>query len=75
MSINISSYQSILQQLKDKATLVAVSKTKPIEDIEVLYNLGQHDFGENYVQEMVEKAEKVHSRPLNIHNLRPKHSK
>ncbi len=55
MSINISSYQSILQQLKDKATLVAVSKTKPIEDIEVLYNLGQHDFGENYVQELVDK--------------------
>ena len=59
MSINISSYQSILQQLKDKATLVAVSKTKPIEDIEVLYNLGQHDFGENYVQELVDKEAKL----------------
>ena len=59
MSINISSYQSILQQLKDKATLVAVSKTKPVEDIEVLYNLGQRDFGENYVQELIDKEVKL----------------
>lgn len=59
MSINISSYQAILQQLKDKATLVAVSKTKPVEDIEVLYNLGQRDFGENYVQELVDKEAKL----------------
>jgi len=38
------------------ATLVAVSKTKPSEDIQALYALGQRDFGENYVQELVEKA-------------------
>jgi PLP dependent protein len=36
-------------------TLVAVSKTKPMADIEELYKLGQRDFGENYVQELVEK--------------------
>jgi PLP dependent protein len=36
-------------------TLVAVSKTKPIEDINILYNLGHRDFGENYVQELVDK--------------------
>ncbi len=36
-------------------TLVAVSKTKPAEEIIALYNLGQRDFGENYVQELVEK--------------------
>jgi PLP dependent protein len=36
-------------------TLVAVSKTKPIEDILSLYALGQRDFGENYVQELVTK--------------------
>jgi len=40
-------------------TLVAVSKTKPIEDILELYNLGHRDFGENYVQELVEKAERL----------------
>lgn len=36
-------------------TLVAVSKTKPTEDIQHLYNYGQRDFGENYVQELVIK--------------------
>jgi len=35
--------------------LVAVSKTKPVEDILELYELGQRDFGENYVQELVDK--------------------
>jgi pyridoxal phosphate enzyme (YggS family) len=34
---------------------VAVSKTKSIEDILALYDLGQRDFGENYVQELVDK--------------------
>jgi pyridoxal phosphate enzyme (YggS family) len=36
-------------------TLVAVSKRKPKEDILELYHAGQRDFGENYVQELVEK--------------------
>jgi len=35
---------------------VAVSKTKPSELIEALYEAGQRHFGENYVQELVEKA-------------------
>lgn len=39
--------------------LVAVSKYKPAEDIEILYNLGQRHFGENYVQELQEKAAKL----------------
>ncbi len=38
-------------------TLVAVSKLKPNEDILALYNLGQRDFGENYVQELMAKYE------------------
>lgn len=64
MSINTSSYHSILQKINNKATLVAVSKTKPIEDIVALYNLGQLHFGENYVQELVNKQA---SLPNNIH--------
>ena len=38
-------------------TLLAVSKTKPIEDIRVLLSEGQKAFGENYVQELKEKYE------------------
>tara|TARA_R110002072_G_scaffold302402_2_gene485172 strand:+ start:41130 stop:41789 length:660 start_codon:yes stop_codon:yes gene_type:complete len=44
-------------------TLVAVSKTKPNEDIIVAYELGQRIFGENKIQELVEKQEAL---PKNI---------
>jgi len=43
VSINIEKYNSILEELNGKATLVAVSKTKPIEDIQALYDLGLRD--------------------------------
>ncbi len=55
MAINIEKYTSLLTELKNKATLIAVSKTKPNEDILALYHAGQRDFGENYVQELVDK--------------------
>ena len=55
MAINKEKYKEILAELNGKATLVAVSKTKPVEDILALYNEGQRDFGENYVQELVDK--------------------
>jgi pyridoxal phosphate enzyme (YggS family) len=51
-------YQTIIEALnKTNTQLVAVSKTKPNEQIMALYNLGQRVFGENYVQELVEKHE------------------
>ncbi|MGG9972771.1 YggS family pyridoxal phosphate-dependent enzyme [Ferruginibacter sp. SUN002] len=56
MSVNTEKYKEILAELEGKATLIAVSKTKPIEDIQALYDLSQRDFGENYVQELVDKA-------------------
>lgn len=56
MAVHVGNYQKLLTELAQKgATLVAVSKTKPVEDIRELYALGQRDFGENYVQELVEK--------------------
>src|SRR5574343_1879406 len=45
--------------LPTHVTLVAVSKTKPMEAIMEAYEAGQRDFGENYVQELCEKAEKL----------------
>ena len=60
MAVDKVAYQKINDELRlSNITLVAVSKTKPIEDILALYNLGQRDFGENYVQELAEKAEKL----------------
>lgn len=54
--INEQFYRQLKAQLDAKAvTLVAVSKTKPVADIRALYDLGQRDFGENYVQELVDK--------------------
>jgi PLP dependent protein len=64
MNINTEKYKEILEELNGKAILVAVSKTKPIKDIQVLYNLSQRDFGENYVQELAEKYEQL---PKDIH--------
>ncbi len=56
MSVNKKAYQKINGELKEKqVTLVAVSKTKPVEDVLALYEVGQRDFGENYVQELVDK--------------------
>ena len=54
-----SVYEEILGELGPDVQLVAVSKTKPVEDIRALYDLGQRDFGENYVQELVEKQKKL----------------
>jgi len=56
MPVYTDTYLSILHQLRQKdVTLVAVSKTRTAEDIKVLYDLGQRDFGENYVQELLNK--------------------
>ena len=47
--------QKIKNELNEDTTLVAVSKTKPVEEIESLYEMGHVDFGENKVQELVNK--------------------
>lgn len=49
----------IKQSLPEEVTLVAVSKTKPIEDILEAYRAGQRVFGENKVQEMQAKYEQL----------------
>ncbi|MBP4133007.1 YggS family pyridoxal phosphate-dependent enzyme [Gallibacterium anatis] len=60
----------IRQQIADchptqKVTLLAVSKTKPFADILTAYHAGQHQFGENYVQEGVEKIQLAQQQNLN----------
>lgn len=51
--------ESILNQIPKEVTLVAVSKTKPNEDIMEAYQAGQRIFGENKIQEMAEKYESL----------------
>ena len=54
----------IKDKLKDDITLVAVSKTKPNEDIMEAYETGHKDFGENKIQDMTDKYEAL---PKDIH--------
>lgn len=54
--------KAILQELQQyDSTLVAVSKTKPVEEIMQVYNAGHKTFGENYVQELEEKHNRLPS--------------
>ena len=55
--VNVEAWRRLLNELESTRTnLVAVSKTKPVADIQALHDLGQRDFGENYVQELTEKV-------------------
>lgn len=54
MSISYNLIQ-VKQDIPNKVSLVAVSKTKPVEDLQEAYDAGQRVFGENKIQEMVEK--------------------
>ncbi|MCO6175825.1 YggS family pyridoxal phosphate-dependent enzyme [Flavobacterium sp. NRK F10] len=56
IAINLTEIKS---SLPEDVTLVAVSKTKPISDLMEAYEVGQRIFGENYVQELVEKHEQL----------------
>ena len=47
--------QKIKESIPEYVTLVSVSKTKPVSDIQTAYNCGQRHFGENKVQELVDK--------------------
>ncbi|WP_448564570.1 YggS family pyridoxal phosphate-dependent enzyme [Thalassotalea ganghwensis] len=56
----------------EQVTLLAVSKTKPIEMIEQAYHIGQRHFGENYIQEAIEKISKLtHLRDAVWHYIGP----
>ena len=50
---------NIKSTLPEHVTLVAVSKTKPVSDLMEAYDAGQRIFGENYVQELVEKQQEL----------------
>lgn len=56
MSFLLNKYHDLLKELSDKhISLVAVTKTKPAEEIMSAYEAGHRDFGENYVQELIDK--------------------
>jgi pyridoxal phosphate enzyme (YggS family) len=52
----------IRKKIPATVTLIAVSKTQSADAIEALYRQGQRDFGENYVQELLEKSAELQKR-------------
>ena len=50
---------NIKTEITDKVDLIAVSKTRTIEEIQEAYNFGQTKFGENRVQEIVDKQSRL----------------
>ena len=74
----IDNWQQVNHQIKEACTqaedrevgnvgLLAVSKTKPAEMIAALAKQGQHDFGENYLQEAIEKITALQAQPETNH--------
>lgn len=59
---------NIRASIPKEVTLVAVSKTKPISDLMEAYEAGQRVFGENKIQEMVEKWENM-PKDINWHMI------
>lgn len=55
----VENLQTLRKQIPSHVTLVAVSKTKPDEMIMEAYNAGHRDFGENKVQDLAGKAERL----------------
>jgi len=51
--------------------LLAVTKTKPAEDLRIAYAAGQRCFGENYVQEALDKQQKLHDLDIEWHFIGP----
>jgi pyridoxal phosphate enzyme (YggS family) len=65
MAVNEEQYNQIVSELSpNNIKLVAVSKIQSQDDIKALYELGQRDFGENYVQELCQKEQAL---PKDIH--------
>ena len=58
-------------QEQSPVQLIAVSKKKPVEDIQALHQLGQRSFGESYPQEFAEKAKALHELPIEWHFVGP----
>ncbi len=61
----------ILQELKPNQNLLAVSKLQGIEKIINLYDRGQRHFGENYIQEALEKIQKLNKLDIKWHLIGP----
>ena len=60
-------YQQVKNRLRPEVNLLAVSKTRPVEAIKTLLTCGQIHFGENKVQELIEKAKELEAEDIQWH--------
>jgi PLP dependent protein len=56
VNVPAENFRNFKSEIPNNVKIVAVSKTKPNEDILAVYNTGNRVFGENKVQEMLDKA-------------------
>ncbi len=72
---NRNGISNVLNELRKKLNpnqnILAVSKLQPVIKIEKLYSQGQVDFGENYVQEALEKIEQLKDLKIRWHLIGP----
>lgn len=59
------------QRSTETVTLLAVSKTRPADELRAAYTQGQRDFGENYLQESLEKIEQLQDLAICWHFIGP----
>jgi len=67
----IESAERQYQRAKNSVQLLAVSKRHPVEAIQEAYQAGQTAFGENYVQELIDKAKALHELDIEWHFIGP----
>ncbi len=67
----IRAAENAFGRLPGSVQLLAVSKTKPVEDIRAAYDCGQRAFGENYVQELQDKARQLAELDIEWHYIGP----
>ena len=70
-SVTASSRTLIIKKLKPNQHLLAVSKKQTLEKIEELYQQGQRDFAENYIQEALTKIESSGHLDISWHLIGP----
>jgi pyridoxal phosphate enzyme (YggS family) len=70
---NLKKVQERIHELdkNQQVTLIAVSKTKPASDIQQAIDVGQRHFGENYLQEALDKIDSLKNQDLIWHFIGP----
>lgn len=76
LAANIATIRKRIEEAAQRAsrdpqevTLIAVSKTRPVEMVKIAYDLGIADFGENRVQEALSKIDAFHPQGLRWHMI------